>query len=106
MLGTKILQRLSASDRAKGNKSEDSLGRTLKQPWENCGERTLYSVFMILFLLLLFLCFVLYYPIFMFVITLFSFSLMDSMRVVKLTLLQRGKSSLVLLMVLIHEIGL
>lgn len=106
MLGTKILQRLSASDRAKGNKSEDSLGRTLKQPWENCGERTLYSVFMILFLLLLFLCFVLYYPIFMFVITLFSFSLMDSMRVVKLTLLQGGKSSLVLLMVLIHEIGL
>lgn len=48
VLGTKILQRLSASDTAKGNKSENSLGRTLKEPWEYCSERTLYSVFIIL----------------------------------------------------------
>lgn len=41
VLGTKILQRLSALDTAKGKKSEDSLGRTLKQSWENCGKRTL-----------------------------------------------------------------
>lgn len=59
-----------ASDTAKGNKSEDSLGRTLKQPWENCGEKTLYSVFIIHFLVVVLFC---YYVLFLCLSQIFFF---------------------------------
>lgn len=59
-----MLQRVSALVTAKGNKSEDSLARTLKQSWENCGEKTLYSLFVLY--IYVFNC-----PIFMFVLSLF-----------------------------------